>query len=273
MINKGLITWIASFPRSGNTWVRAFITAYANGGEVEVNSIMQTGDKGGEYYSGIIKAPIDQWDVNDQIMLKPAAMLRMLEDADDNLLLKTHDCNVEISGMALIPPLLTRAAIHVVRDPRDVALSFHNHYDLGSMSATIDQMLDSQTLTRFPDKGLFVPQFSWPLSVSSWLRELPYPVYTVRYEDLLDDPSRYFGEIVRFLKFDFDQTLLDKSIDSSHFERLQKQEKKQGFREGIGQQFFHQGQAGRWKKELDSASQKRIIDACQEQMHHLEYLT
>jgi len=272
MQNPNLITWIASYPRSGNTWVRAFITAYANGGSVEINGIMQTGDKHPAYYANIIGKPMQSWNMTDQAMLKPAAMLRMLEDAGNNLLLKTHDCNMEIGGVEQIPPSLTRTAIYLARDPRDVALSFKNHYNMPSMSAAVDQMLNDDTLTRFPDKGLFVPQSSWQKSARSWTRKLPYEVIVLRYEDLLTKPFESFSKVVRLLKLDFDAKLVRKSIEACSFDKFQKAEKSSGFQEGVGQTFFYKGQANRWEAELEPKLQARIVKACRPEMKILGYL-
>ena len=266
------ITWIASFPRSGNTWVRALITAYINQGIVDINSIMQTGDKSPEYYDGIVKRPIKEWSMTDQALIKPAAMMRMLEDAGGNLMLKTHDCNVDLSGVAQIPHDITRAAIYIIRDPRDVALSFKNHYNTASNEIAVDRMLDGTFLTRFPNKGLFVPQLSWNIHIASWMRELPYPVYALRYEDLLAKPFDIFSEIIKFLKLDYDAELARKTIEACAFDKMKKQEKKKGFRETVGQEFFHKGKAQRWKSELEPELQDRIVKACRNEMQIVGYL-
>ena len=219
------ITWIASFPRSGNTWVRALITAYINEGKVDINTIMQTGDKNPEYYDGIISKPINNWSMTDQALIKPAAMMRMLEDADGNLMLKTHDCNIDLSGIAQIPHDITRAAIYIIRDPRDVALSFKNHYNTSNNELAVERMLDGKFLTRFPNKGLFVPQLSWSTHIASWMRELPYPVYALRYEDLLANPFDIFSEIIKFLNLDYDAEIARKTIEACAFENLKKTRK------------------------------------------------
>lgn len=265
------LTWIASFPRSGNTWLRALITAYINGGQVGINELMQSGDKDPVYYDSMIKAPIEQWTMSDQALIKPAAMLRMLEDAGGNLMLKTHDCNVDISGVAQIPHDLSRAALYIARDPRDIALSFHNHYNLSSIEEAVDKVLDGKAFTRYPNQGLYVAQLSWPISVASWLRDLPFPVYTLRYEDLLSKPAELLTEIVRFLKLDYDAITVQKAVEACRFENFQSQEQQQGFGEGVGPVFFHKGQSERWKDELPKALQDKIVKACKREMQALEY--
>ncbi len=252
--------------------MRALITAYINGGTAGINEIMQTGDKDSVYYNGITKAPISEWSASDQALIKPAAMLRMLEDAEGNLMLKTHDCNVDISGVSQIPHDITRAAIYIARDPRDIALSFYNHYGLSSHAQAVEKLLDGEAFTRYPDKGLFVAQLSWQISVASWLRELPYPVYSMRYEDLLARPFDILGEIVKFLQLDYDASLVHSAIESCRFENFQQQEKKEGFREGVGQTFFHKGEAQRWKTKLDKKLQDKIVGACRREMQALKYL-
>ena len=266
------ITWIASYPRSGNTWVRALITAYANNGEVDINSIMQTSDKNPEYFTDIIKKPIHDWTMTDQALVKPAALLKLLEDAGGNLILKTHDCNFDVSGVAQIPYDLTRVGIYIVRDPRDVALSFKNHYGCKNNAEAVDKLLDDKFMTRFPNQGLFVPQLSWKIHFASWMRELPYPVYALRYEDLLAKPIEIFREIIQFLQMDYDEELARKTIDACSFDNMQKQEKQDGFRETVGQTFFHKGQAQRWKTELEPELQNKIVSAFRAEMSSVGYL-
>lgn len=272
MKNKNLITWIASYPRSGNTWVRAFLTAYFNQGEVNINSIMQTGDKESVYYGPILDTPISERSMEDQAMIKPAAMMRMLEAAGDNIILKTHDANVDIAGVPQIPSHVTRAAIYLARDPRDVALSLMNHYKLSSLDTAIDQMLQQDFMTRFPDKGLIVPQLSWKMNIGSWFQKTNFPLFTLRYEDLISQPFDKFSEIVHFLKIDYDANLVKKCMAATQFDKLQSQEKKTGFREGVGATFFHKGQVQRWKTDMDKSHQVRIEKACADEMKALGYL-
>lgn len=266
------ITWIASYPRSGNTWIRALISAYANNGEVDINGIMQTSDKDPSYFDGIVKKPIQDWSMTDQALVKPAAMVRMLEDAGGNLLLKTHDANIDVSGIAQMPYDITNAAIYIIRDPRDVALSFKNHYGCKTNAEAVDKLIDDKFMTRFPNNGLYVPQLSWKINVASWMRELPYPVYALRYEDLLEKPFEIFSEIIQFLKMEYDAELTRRTIDACTFDKMKQQEKKKGFRETVGQEFFHKGQAQRWKTELEPELQTKIVEAFRAEMSSVGYL-
>ncbi len=266
------VTWIASYPRSGNTWIRALISAYANDGEVDINGIMQTSDKDPSYFDGIVKKPIHNWSMSDQALVKPAAMLRMLEDAGGNLLLKTHDANIDVSGIAQIPHDITNAAIYIIRDPRDVALSFKNHYGLKTNAEAVEKLIDDKFMSRFPNNGLFVPQLSWKINFASWMRELPYPIYALRYEDLLEKPFEIFSEIIQFLKMDYDAELTRKTIDACTFDNMKRQEKKDGFRETVGNEFFHKGQAQRWKTELEPELQAKIVEAFKAEMSSVGYL-
>ena len=266
------ITWIASYPKSGNTWVRALITAYANDGKADINGIMQTSDKDSTYYEGIIKKPICDWSMTDQALIKPAAMMRMLEDAGGNLILKTHDANIDISGVAQIPHNITAAGIYILRDPRDIALSFKHHYECKTNAEAVDKLIDDNFMARFGSDGLSLPQLSWKINVASWMRELPYPVYALRYEDLLKKPFEIFSEIIKFLKMDYDAELVRKTIDACAFDKMKKQEKKEGFREGVGKEFFHKGQAQRWKTELEPELQTKILKAFKKEMNSVGYL-
>ena len=94
----------------------------------------------------------------------------------------------------------------------------------------------------------------------------------LRYEDLLSKPFESFSKIVRLLKMDFDAKLIKKSIEACSFDKFQKAEQSDGFQEGVGQTFFHKGQANRWETELDEALQTRIVKACRREMKSFGYL-
>lgn len=265
------ITWIASYPRSGNTWVRTLLSAYANAGECSINQIMQTGDKNPEFYEEILETSISNWLPFDQAMIKPAAMMRLLERAQGNVMLKTHDANLALAGVSLIPQHLTHAAIYMVRDPRDVALSLQNHYNTSTLDEAVDRMLDDEYVSRHANQGLYDVQLSWKTHIRSWMQQCPYPVYALRYEDLLQDTEKVFSEIVQFLKLGFDKGLIQESIKSCTFDNLQGQEKAEGFRENVGRQFFFKGQMQRWKTEMPKKLQDKIWKACGEEMKSLGY--
>ncbi len=78
-------------------------------------------------------------------------MMRMLEDAGGNLMLKTHNCNIDLSGVALIPHDISRAAIYIIPDSRDVALSSKNHYNTKTNQIAADKLLDNKHVTCFPN--------------------------------------------------------------------------------------------------------------------------
>lgn len=271
-MSSNKITWISSYPRSGNTWMRALITAYANNAVIDINCIIQNNDKTPEYYNDIIKKPIHDWTMFEQALIKPVAMLRMLEESGKNLILKTHDCNVDISGVAQIPTDFTRSAIYMVRDPRDVVLSLKNHYGCSDNAEAVDILINDSSITRFSNKGLFVPQLSWKINVTSWMRKLPYPVHIVKYEDMLERPVETFSEVVKFIGVKYEEQLIIKTIDACSFDKFQKQELKNGFRESIGPKFFHKGITKRWKKELESELQTKIVNACEIEMKSLGYI-
>lgn len=127
-------------------------------------------------------------------------------------------------------------------------------------------------MTRGPNNGVFMPQLSWKIHVASWMRELPYPVYALRYEDMIEKPFEIFSEIIKFLNMEYDVELVRKTIDACSFDNMQKQEKKEGFRETVGQEFFHKGKAQRWKTELEPELQTKIVNAFTAEMKSVGYL-
>jgi len=271
-MNEKKITWIASYPKSGNTWVRSLITAYMNNGNLDINQIMRTNDKMPFYYEGILDQSISEWGIIEQALIKPVAMLKMLKESNKNLILKTHDCNMAVSGISQIPMDITLSCIYIVRDPRDIALSIKNHYGLKNNQDAVVKLLDENNMNIAKNEGLLSLHLSWKVHINSWVRELPYPVLIVKYENLLEKPVETFGQIIKFLNFKYDKSLIEKSIDSCSFKNMQKQEINHGFKESVGKQFFHKGKAKRWKTELEPELQKKITTAFSKEMKKLGYL-
>ncbi len=272
------ILWLASYPKSGNTWLRAFLANYLRNGASpeDINALPQfaLGDMRIEPYlraSGKTAADLSRDDIN---RLRPQVH-RDLATAGPGLVpVKTHSVMATIGGIPTITPEATFGAIYVVRNPLDVAVSFHHHYAL-----TMDQAVTAVCFRglEIPPKEGHVVQFiaDWSSHVRSWLKAPGLNLKSVRYEDMRAQPTRTFGEICAFLKMPKDRDRLARAISHSSFKVLARQERERGFveRSRGSDAFFRRGGVGGWRKELSPAQVDVILAHHRPLMTELGYIS
>ena len=270
------LLWIASYPKSGNTWMRMFLSAYRNGGNVNINS---TGafafDDMHRYTTQVVSPkPYTEMDPEEMAAVRGAYLVHMINTGSHGrMFMKTHSCVGTVAEYPNIPQCFTEGAIYIVRDPRDVVCSYNHHCDHDTMDKTIDFMLKDGAAINHDSR--YHALGTWGQHVESWLQpHLDFPRHIVRYEDMLSSPKKTFKGVVDFLGWDYDETLFSRSLKATSFERLKKQEEKSGFREQSlsGVNFFRKGKTGSWKEQLSDNQEKRLTDAFSEIMETLGYL-
>ncbi len=256
---------LASYPKSGNTWVRALLEAWYQNGAVDINRMIHT--------TAIMRAQLfeDTLDVSPgdlteaEIFRARPAMLRSLHaesaKADWH---KCHDAFLPVPGgtEALIPPESLAGVILIVRDPRDVAPSLAAHSGLG-LDDAIARMADAEAILGAKRRQAQVPQLvsSWSRFYESWLAAPVLRMEVVRYEDLLADPRAHLRRILALAGLDGGEERLARAVEAAGFTRLRRQEAEHGFREALpaaSAPFFRQGRAGAWKNTLSPAQVARL---------------
>ncbi|MGE0444344.1 MAG: sulfotransferase domain-containing protein [Vicinamibacterales bacterium] len=273
----GSLLWIASYPKSGNTWVRAFLTAYLRDEPVRLDDMeadtVASNRALFDEYAGVEAADLLPSEVSQ---LRPAIYAQLAAESTGMVLLKAHDPFRLPGGPPLFPPAVSRA-IYIVRDPRDVAVSLahHNNWTVeravdavchGYRAAPTGRALLDQLEQRLP---------AWSDHVRSWLeaaREVP--LHVVRYEDLLADAPAHFAGLLDFYGAERDEARLTRAVDATRFERLRRQEAEHGFQERPPRAvaFFRSGNTGQWAAVLPPALADRIAGSQAELMRELGYL-
>jgi hypothetical protein len=134
------IIWIASFPKSGSTLVRMFLNAYVTGFPLDINAQYQFAcrDQQHRWYQHVAGKALEDCDPAELLYLRPSALMHYIQVIfPREACLKTHCAAVDMDGIPLIPPRLTKQAVYLVRDPRDVAISYASH-----AGATIDKTIE-----------------------------------------------------------------------------------------------------------------------------------
>lgn len=272
-----MISWISSFPKSGNTWARMLVKAYVSNLTQPINikeHVLGTGDATALDYQAATSVPLGR--INNKHtwpLLRGAALINMINRHDERpLFVKSHFANVDVNDIPMIPNEITKNALYLVRDPRDVAASYSNH-----VSKSVDEVIEAMGTdgVALPSGGQ-VPQYtcSWSTNVKSWaLTPKPYSILIVKYEELLENPSKELENIIDHF---FPEEIIDtnrvyNAVRQTAFKKLKNQEiNNGGYRDGTGN-FFNRGQSGYWKEILTTDQVNKINNDHGEVMEELGY--
>ena len=205
-----MIRWLASYPKSGNTWVRLFFLAYADPDGFHINNLSQdfTTDTNPDVYEEVAKVELQMLTTTEAKLLRGAVLVRLSKIAYENtggpVYLKSHSANVGGGGILWIPPDYTDKSIYLVRDPRDVAVSLADHMGFTIDDAIVMMADEDRSLDRGFD-GIHVPLLSWSFHVGSWWRNHSYNNMVMRYEDLTLDPNTHFQSLLTWFDIKFDR--------------------------------------------------------------------
>lgn len=276
---KNLI-WLASYPKSGNTWLRAFLS----------NLTFQEDKPIG------INQMTPKYKANDKVLIEKYADIEPSELTDDELLrlrpkvyaehsinspnfpfLKIHDAYFMTSeNEPIVPSNHTLAVVYLVRNPIDIAVSLAHHQQ-EPIDDIIDFMANDKAVIN-KERSYYHSQtpevlFSWSKHVESWTKS-GLNILEVRYEDMHEKAFETFSEISKFLKLDFSDTQIKRAIEFSDFSILKDQEEQHGFidKNLKAPSFFRKGKVGTGRKELSANQIDRITKNHMETMHRYNYL-
>ena len=275
------IVWLASYPKSGNTWFRMFLANYERNAEtpVPLDEIEST---------PIASSSID---FEDEIGLNPFElypnevdayrpdMYRVssakIEAKEENCYKKVHDAyTLNCNNEPLFPEDVSRCAVYFVRNPLDVCVSYANH-GAKKIEKTFNFLLNEKArIGGSSDGQLRQKLLSWKSHVQSWTKQSVIPVHIVRYEDMLQNPVETFGGIVRFLELEYDEERLIRSIHNSNFKQLQEMERENGFKERMqkSKQFFWKGKIGNYHDLLSEEQIRKIVEYNYDTMKEFGYI-
>ena len=273
----GGIVWLASYPKSGNTWVRAFLhnLIFATEESYDINKInlLSVGDSATEWYSEFLIKPCKDWGIEETAAARPRVHAKIAGLTDGLIFVKTHNALVTHAGTPMVTPELTAGAIYIIRNPLDTVVSMSHYFDIDLDSAIA--ILNQSFEARPGDKKVVYQMWgSWSENVASWTRKIDPSLFVMRYEDLLLDPMVPFSALVEFLYLCPTRRELEKAISNSSFDKLQEQEQESGFTEmpSSSGSFFRKGVAGQWKDALTKDQVRAIVNAHYEQMSRFGYL-
>ena len=273
----GKIIWLASYPKSGNTWLRAFLHNLLRdppeGYELNRIDDFTIGDSAIAWYVGLIGRPPGDWSFEEVGRVRRKAHEAMTRAFPDNVFVKTHNALLADSYGPMITLELTAGAIYLLRNPLDVAISYSHH--LGkTIDETIQILNSSHSGNPNTLKNVYQLLGSWSEHVSSWTQRRHPGLHVLRYEDMIERPEATFGAVASFLGLRPPPSRLQRAIERSGFKELRKAEEVQGFKErsDFAERFFREGRAGQWREVLTPEQVQRVVDAHRPVMERFGYL-
>ena len=273
----GNLIWLASYPKSGNTWLRAFLHNLMLKADQphDINRLgeVTAGDVEPGLYEEIAGRPASDLTVNEVAALRARVQERLAARHEGSRFAKTHSAVMNFAGHPTFNMAVTAGAIYVVRNPLDVAVSFSHHLN-EPVGRVIDVMAHDYVHTS--TVADMMPDFlgSWSQHVESWTGRPNPGLHVMRYEDMLEQPTRTFGELVRFLGLDVERKRFDQAIRHASFKVLRRQEERAGFREKSphAARFFRSGTKDQWQGVLTADQVEELVAAHRGQMARFGYL-
>lgn len=274
----GNIVWLASYPKSGNTWMRAFIYNLIEnpsrpGRIADLPAYFEEESKPRWYAPYAGDGGVAALDFDQAMALRPQVHQDIAQSRDrGTIFTKTHNMFGHLQGIPLHNLSVMAGAVYLVRNPLDVVLSVADHFGL-SVDAAMDFMANEETGTPTNEANVAGYMGSWSTHVQSWTQQ-PHPaIVVVRYEDLQDKPLKAFGSVAKLLGMGQDPQRLRKAIQFSSFRELKQQELADGFIEKSpnSRHFFRKGSKNQWAQALNDAQVAAIVERHREQMQRFGY--
>jgi len=277
-----MIIWIASYPKSGNTYLRSFISSYyfSKKGKFDFNLLLN-----------ILQFPSIKF-TKKNILSENEASQNWIFNQNQFFLnnkvhfVKTHNTLNKFKGNKFTSNQQTLGAIYIVRDPRNILSSLTHHYSLNYDQAYQKIMDENASLLEKSlnnDHSNFTFLGSWSNHYKSWKNTNEFNTLFIRYEDLENNKLDTFRKIVNFinaLKKDnspIDEKKLVNSVNSTNFSNLKNKEKNEGFEEspysksGEKKSFFNLGFNNRWQKILPRNIIFKLNNTFQNDLNDLGY--
>ena len=284
-----MIFWIASYPKSGNTWLRTLISSYyySKDGIYSDNIIKRIGQFPEKRH--FMEFEYDKNIITDTSRLWIKAQQKINQDKQLRFF-KTHNAFGALNNQKFTDRENSIGCIYIVRDPRNIITSLKNHYEMNDeqalkwMANEKQFIYDVQNLEK---DGYSDFQFisSWETNYKSWTVQKQIPIKFVKYENLLNETYMVFKDIVEFINNltginkKIDRERLKNSVQSTSFNKLKNNEKKHGFSEAILSKktnkkipFFFLGPENDWRKILSDDLKIKLNKIYEKKLTELSYI-
>jgi hypothetical protein len=271
------ITWLASYPKSGNTWLRAIVDRIVRPEcPLDVNALGETAPA----FSGLTARWIADRGIEVPVSAPgevrrywAATQHAICSRSENEVFLKTHNVAAKFDCGHFPDLSLTKSAIYIVRDPRDVAISFAWHYR-HPVGLAVAALCSSSAFNFKPQQiGRTELLLSWGEHVAGWTALKRFPLLVLRYEDLLANAESEIHRIAAFLGKQVSEAQVQDIAAATSFEQLRRQEVERGFTEAVRSGgFFRVGKAQQWRDVNDQSVFQPLLDKFSRLMRRYGYL-
>jgi len=273
--------WLASYPKSGNTWMRLALSSLHAGGRMI--QLKEMGRGVGELltkrsiFDEALNVDSSDLSLDEISRLRPLLYPLLRDRTGQFRIWKTHDAwERSADGVPLFPAGITAVALYIVRDPREVAVSLAHHMGC-DLDAAISLMarVDRPSSAKHKITNQFPPFLSsWSGHVESWLDQSDLSPLTIRYEDMIADLAGVLTRVAALLDLPQEPAAIRGAVEATRFDRLRDLEGVEGFEEAPRKnaRFFRSGLTGSWRDSLSTAQIARIERDHGAMMARLRYL-
>ncbi len=282
MSKNAHIIWLTSYPKSGNTWFRVFLSNLLNptNTPANINELIETPIASSrstfDSLTGLNSSDMAPADIE---AARPDVYRYYSKKATDNLYMKVHDAyTLTKYNEPIFPESVSKGVLYFIRNPLDVAVSFAHH-----SSCSINKMIDCMNSSNFIflkntaslKNQLTQKLLNWSEHEQSWTQQNEIPILVTRYEDMINNPLNAFALMVEFAGINASEKQIATAIENSSFQNLKKQEKISGFKEKSpdAPTFFRKGIVGDWKNTLSLKQIEKITTKHRDVMIKYQYLT
>jgi aryl sulfotransferase len=277
----GRIDWLASYPKSGNTWLRLLLANYFSETDdphdINAPGVTRGVARSRWLFDNFLGLSSSDLLPHEALALQPYVYEIMASRNAAPVWLKVHDRQQRLDdGRWLFPPAASGVAVYIIRNPLDVAVSNAFHDGHADMERAVAKLCDP-AVTIGARTSSQIPQRlgDWSGHVTSWVDQPDIPVLVIRYEDMLADTADALARVIAFARPGavIDPHRIGQAVRHSRIEALQSAERDCGFREAPRRTtpFFRSGRAGDWPAHLSPAQADRIRSAHRGVMHRFGY--
>jgi|LULE01.1.fsa_nt_gb hypothetical protein len=284
-----MIIWLASYPKSGNTWVRSFLNSLIFNKDNEAN--LRELNRIDQYPKrSHFKDLVSDIDSIDQLSSNWIKSQEIINQDKKVKFFKTHHAFCNYKNSFFTSNEVSLGTVHIVRDPRNVISSILYHFSKKNYTEAKDFLFDeNKALGKKFDlndpnvnRNIFTVISSWKNHYNSW-KQFNKNYLLIKYEDLIQDPYNEFNKLSdylsKILNLNFEKEKIKKAVNSNSFEVLKKLEISNGFAEAIREKktgkikrFFNLGPDNDWKKLLDDDLRENIEKEFKNEMIELGYI-
>ena len=279
--------YLASYPKSGNTWCRVFITelqrlaAETEPQELNLNRDIETGAIASSRHWLDDQLGVNSCDLSFAELdpLRGRAGESAWLFAEGERFHKVHDAfkSPDSRGRPVVGTAGCRGVVYILRHPEDVVVSL-SHFFSWPLEKCVDYLLDP-TAALVPGErhgGHQVRQHMgrWNQHVRSWADQSELPVLVMRYEDMLAKGAETFMALAKFLDLPAEPDLVEQALANTSIDKLKKLEAQVG---GFGEKpegcerFFRSGRTGEGAEQLSIEQRKRLAKDLGEVMQRFDY--